>query len=165
LKDEGEENNRGGDPAAAYLGDLAELREARHRHLEPADPEPLAGSAFARLAGRHLATDHRGRLTSLPALVRWHRRQLSLREPVAGPTEAHLLLTLAAALYVAAIPAADLKRNRPAAFAGTLAPNRQPHTLRRVLPYVTEARRQLDAYLATRPEALTEPLPAAPVTA
>lgn len=155
----GENEEASNDRAVAYFQDVDALREARDRRIDPGDAAVLQGSAFPYLRADLFRIDRVGTfnkaLVFLPTWVDWHRQQLGLRNPVMGLTESHLLLTLATALYVSHTPDSEIKKNRPAMFSHMIVHG----DFRRVLQFVGDARRQLDAYLSKHPTALKNPTP------
>lgn len=115
------------------LAIVPELREAAGRVVAKRPLGSLAYGAFAKFQERHLANAN--------TLLEWHGRQLSLPDPVLGPTLAEAILCVAAGLYAARLPAQEIRKSRVAVFVHTVAKG----DWRRVLRYVPEAARQVDA--------------------
>lgn len=82
-------------------------------------------------------------------LVEWFRRQLSALAPAVGPSEAELLLVLASAVYAQKLR--TVVKSRIAAFISVISRGEW----RKVIPYIPDARRQLDGLLAQQPDLLT----------
>ncbi len=90
------------------LQSIPELIDAASRIVAPRDPGGLVYGTFHGVEQDHLRNG---------MLIDWHQRQLSLPRPVCGPTEADLLLTLAAGLHVMALPANEIRKGRVACWA------------------------------------------------
>jgi hypothetical protein len=112
------------------------LATARGRRIAPLPANTLVHGVFAGIAERHLQEPFR--------LVEWHRRQLDTAVCVQGDTEADLLLTLATAMYAAALPEGAVRRNRVAVFVHTISRRKWL----RALPYVPQAKALLDQAIA-----------------
>ena len=72
------------------------LAEAAQRRVEPLPAKGCLHGVFHPLTVRHLQDPCK--------LVAWHQCQLTAIKPVIGPTEAHLLLVIATAMYATKIP-------------------------------------------------------------
>lgn len=142
------EGDRGRRPAAisatedprwsADLREVPELAEAADRPVAPLPAGRLVYGVFGREVWTPKMLARRG------LVVEWFRRQLSAPSPVAGATEADLLLVLATAIRVASLPDREIKKSRIGMVVCTLIRREwQP-----VLPHVPEARRVLDELLA-----------------
>lgn len=121
------------------------LKEARGRRLAPL---PLGasiapGQAFACLKPEHL--------NKASSLLEWFRRQLSLPQPVLGPSEADFLLVLAAACWANRLPEKSIRANRVAAFVHVLTRGQWG----RVLPCLADARAWLDRHSSTAEDSYT----------
>lgn len=124
---------------AAWFRESPILREAVQRRIAPQPSERLLHGVFKPLEAEHLDQCNTAKL------VLWFRGQLASPVPVdsLAATEAHLLLTIAAAIYATSLPAQQVKRSRVAAFVNCLTRN-----LWKAVPYVPAARARLDAWLA-----------------
>lgn len=118
----------------SLLGEVPELVAAAPRLIAPRPAGKLIYGVWRVLEMKHLRPDANS------AIVVWHQQQLSLRAPVAGPTEADLLLTLGGALYAWHLPDSEVRKSRVAAFCNLVGSKHW----RRALPYVPEARATLD---------------------
>jgi hypothetical protein len=127
----------------AWLDEVPELREARMRRIAPLPPADLRYGAF-RVIRRYDA------LTN-GSLVIWFRRQLGVVRPITGDSEADLLLVLAAGLAAAAVPQAEVQKNRLAIFGSTVGRG----LWGKILHHVPAARKLLDQVLLMYPECLT----------
>jgi len=114
------------------LAKIPELVEASRRSIEPLPAGGLKYGIFEPLTLKQL----RG----TGSMVGWFRGQLSAPRPATGPTEAELLLVLAAALYALEFPTERLTGKRVGLFVGLVS----KHRWQRVLPKLREARRRLD---------------------
>lgn len=121
----------------SLLAEIPELAAAAPRLITPRPAGKLRYGVWRVLELTHL------RPPAAPIVV-WHQQQLSLAAPVAGPTEADLLLVLAGALYAWHLADSEVKKSRVAAFCNLVGSKHW----RRALPYVPEARAALDAIAA-----------------
>jgi len=93
----------------AGLSHITELVEALDRRVTPLPVGELAEK------GTYHSIDPED-LTKPPPIIEWFRRQLSLASPVCGPSEAELLLCLAAAAHVYHMPGNKISKSKPAYF-------------------------------------------------
>lgn len=131
-------------PIDASWEEVPELAEAADRTITPLPAGQLRYGAFA-------AMQHASGLSN-GSLVVWFRQQLSLTQPLTGQCESDLLLVLAAGLGAAAVPQAEVQKNRIAIFASTVS----KRLWWKVFRHVPAARKLLDAVLAMHPSALTD---------
>ena len=119
--------------------DLADplLAEASTRIIEPVQSERLHRSVFSPLQEVHLQ--------SVANLCEWHSKQLSAAHPVAGNTEAHLLLVIAAAIHAMSMPATKVETSRVAVFIGIV----KKRSWKRVARHLPKARQRLDDFRRT----------------
>jgi len=127
------------------LEDHPLLREACRRSVEALPPDDLVGNAFAPLAESELKDPVK--------VTGWFRRQLAVRRPLTPPTEADLLLVLAAASWASKMPADQVRKSRKGAFVDTVLRGRW----RRVASHVGRAHEFLEAFREEFPECLTCP--------
>ena len=120
----------------ALFAEVPELAEARSKLLAPLPAGDLAYGVF------HEKSLSRELLKFPASIVTWHQQQLSTLRPVAGDTEADLLLTLAARMRAVELPEREVKRNRVAVFIDAVSRGRWQHVLR----YVPGCASWLDAY-------------------
>lgn len=111
---------------------VPELVDAEAIDLEPLPAGELVYGVFKAITEGALANG---------SLVVWHRRQLSTPRPVAGGTEADLILTVAAGLYAAKCPASDVRRGRVALFIWIVSRGRW----RKCAGFIREAAERLQA--------------------
>lgn len=130
-----------GPERVSILARVPELVAAWPREVAPLPAGDLLHGVFRPLAEASLKRPF--------GLVEWFRRQLSALAPVTGDSEAELLLVLAAAVY--ALRLKTVRLNRAAAFVACVSRGEW----RRVVPYIPDARRQLDELLARQPDLLT----------
>jgi len=117
------------------IPNLPELVEASARPVAPLPAGDLQYGVFAAITIKQL----RG----AGSMIGWFRKQLSAPRPATGPTEADLLLVLAASIWAVDLPAERIHRNRVAVFVATVSRGRW----QRVLPKLPEARRRLAVLL------------------
>lgn len=116
------------------LAIVPELHEAACRTVCPRPVGKLAYGAFASIEERHLKQPG--------ALVAWYAHQLSLPEPVLdGANFAEAILVVAAGMFAARLPAAEVRRSRVGIFVHTVT----RRDWRRVLRYVPPAAEAVNA--------------------
>lgn len=128
-------------PAGAELrivlfAEVPELAEAQSKLLAPLPAGDLTYGVF------HEKALSQERLKFPASIVTWHQQQLSTMRPVAGDTEADLLLTLAARMRAIELPSKEVKRNRVAVFIDAVSRGRWQH----VLQYVPDCASWLERY-------------------
>lgn len=126
---------------ARMIEHVPTLREAGERALIPCAPTKLTGFGEAVFAGLQVVDLER------PVMIQWHCEQLSLQRPFAGPTEAHLLLTLACGLFAARVDSQHVRRTRVAFWVHHVTYAKYRESLR----YLDEVRERLDRYGANNP--------------
>jgi hypothetical protein len=137
-----------GDRAVAdkWILEIPELAAAVGRQVHPLPPKSLAYGVFTPIQVEYLGKPL--------IMLEWHRRQLATARPVCGATEAHVLLSLAAAIYSRDMPHEQVRKNRVALFVRTVRNiERQRYD---VFAHVPKARASLDMMLETFGDALLD---------
>jgi hypothetical protein len=129
---------------AVLFEDIPELAEASQRI---ASPLPAGNLIYGPFKPEVVTIET---LKGGLLLAEWFRRQLSIRLPVCGETEADLLLVFSAARYALEMPASDVLKTRVAIFNAQVSRGKW----RQVLHFVKAARKRLDDMQRVYPDVL-----------